>query len=259
MRRALTGRTRRSTTASSAGAAWACSTTTLSNWRSCQSDANLSPVHDFSVYAEHHDPISFKRHHFPPDVIRQAVWPCFRFTMSLRDVEDLLAERGIDVTHETVRCWTNKFGPAIARNIRRSRPRPDSTWHLDEMVVRIADKRMFMWRAVDCEGEVLDVLVQKRRHKAAALKLLRKLLKRQGFRPQKIVTDGLRSYKAAMRDLGCLDRHHPGRLRSAHVNLTTPDSSLFGAVRPNPAPDYPFRLCHSARAVERQICKSVFR
>lgn len=158
-------------------------------------------------------PLSFKRHRFPPEIIRHAVWLYFRFTMSLRDVEDLLAERGIDVSYETVRCWSNKFGPAIARNIRRMRGRSDSVWHLDEMVVRIGGKRMWMWRAVDKEGEVLDVLVQKRRNRAAALKLLKKLLKHQGFVPERIVTDGLASYKAAMRELGCTNRHRPGRLR----------------------------------------------
>ena len=158
-------------------------------------------------------PISYKRHRFPPDTIRLAVWLYFRFTTSLRDVEEMLAERGIDVSYETVRCWANKFGSAIAANIRRKHGRADSVWHLDEMVVRINGKRMFMWRAVDKEGEVLDVLVQKRRNKAAALKLLRKLLKNQGHVPEKIVTDGLASYRAAMRDVGCLDRHHPGRLR----------------------------------------------
>jgi transposase-like protein len=158
-------------------------------------------------------PISFKRHRFPPDTIRLAVWLYFRFTTSLRDVEEMLAQRGIDVTYETVRCWANKFGPAIAANIRRKRGRADSVWHLDEMVVRINGKRMFMWRAVDKEGEVLDVLVQKRRNKAAALKLLRKLLKNQGFVPEQIVTDGLLSYPAALRELGCLSRHRPGRLR----------------------------------------------
>lgn len=157
--------------------------------------------------------ISYKRHRFPPSVIRNAVWLYFRFTLSFRDVEDLLAERGTEVSYETVRCWVNKFGPTIAANIRRSRSRPDSVWHLDEMVVRIRGKRMFMWRAVDKEGEVLDVLVQKRRNKAAALKLLRKLLKNQGFVPEEIVTDGLPSYGAAMRELGCKDRHRPGRLR----------------------------------------------
>ncbi len=137
----------------------------------------------------------------------------YRFTLSLRDVEDLLAERGVEVTYETVRCWANKFGPAIAANIRRKRGRADSVWHLDEMVVRINGQRMYMWRAVDKEGEVLDVLVQKRRSKEAALKLLRKLLKNQGAAPEAIVTDGLRSYPAAMKVLGCIKRHQPGRLR----------------------------------------------
>lgn len=159
------------------------------------------------------NPISFKRHRFPSDTIRLAVWLYFRFTTSLRDVEEMLAERGIDVSYETVRCWANKFGPAIAANIRRKRGKADAVWHLDEMVVRINGKRMFMWRAVDKEGEVLDVLVQKRRNKAAALKLLRKLLKSQGYVPDQIVTDGLLSYPAALRDLGCISRHRPGRLR----------------------------------------------
>lgn len=157
--------------------------------------------------------ISYKRHRFPPETIRLAVWLYFRFTTSLRDVEEMLAERGIDVSDETVRCWANKFGPAIAANIRRARGRADSVWHLDEMMVRINGKRMFMWRAVDKEGEVPDVLAQKRRNKAAALKLFRRLLKNQGFMPEQIVTDGLASYKAAMKILGCMKRHHPGRLR----------------------------------------------
>ena len=158
-------------------------------------------------------PISYKRHRFPPDIIRLGIWLYYRFTLSLRDVEDLLAERGIDVTYETVRCWANKFGPAIAANIRGKRGRADRVWHLDEMVVRIQGKRMYMWRAVDKEGEVLDVLVQKRRNKESALKILRKLLKNQGFVPDEIVTDGLASYKAAMKVPGCRNRHKPGRLR----------------------------------------------
>jgi transposase-like protein len=157
--------------------------------------------------------LSFKRHQFHPDVIRYAVWLYYRFTLSLRDVEELLAERGIDASYETVRFWANKFGPAIAANIRRLRGPADSVWHLDEMVVRINGKRMLMWRAVDKEGEVLDMLVQKRRNKAAALKLLKKLLKNQGFVPEQIVTDGLASYRAAMKVLGCQKRHRPSRLR----------------------------------------------
>ena len=158
-------------------------------------------------------PISFKRHRFPPDVIRYAVWLYFRFTLSVRDVEELLAQRGIEVGRETVRCWVIKFGPLIAANLRRRRSPPTGRWHLDEMVVKISGQRMYLWRAVDDEGEVLDVLVQKRRNKVAALKLLRRLLKNQGIHPEVIVTDGLASYPPAMRILGCKDRHHPGRLR----------------------------------------------
>jgi hypothetical protein len=129
-------------------------------------------------------PISYKRHRFPADVIRHAVWLYFRFTLSPRDVEALLAERGIEVSYEAIRCWAQKFGTLFARNLRRSRPKPTGRWHLDEMVARIGGRRMFVWRAVDNEGEVLDLLVQRRRHKRAAVRLLRKLLKNQGIHPE---------------------------------------------------------------------------
>jgi len=157
--------------------------------------------------------ISYKRHRFPPDVIRHAVWLYFRFTLSLRDVEELLAQRGVEVSYETIRCWTQKFGRQFAHNLRRSRPRPTGRWHLDEMVVKIGGARTYLWRAVDDEGEVLDMLVQERRNKAAALKLLRKLLKNQGVRPEVIVTDKLASYRAAARNLGLTARHRPGGMR----------------------------------------------
>ena len=159
------------------------------------------------------NPLCFKRHRFPADVIKYAVWAYFRFTMSFRDVEDLLAERGVLVSNESIRCWTLKFGPAIAHNLRRTHPAPTPRWHLDEMVVKIAGVRMYMWRAVDDEGEVLDVLVQKRRNKAAAVKFLRRILKSTEIRPEAIVTDGLYSYRSATRALRCADRHKPGRLR----------------------------------------------
>jgi putative transposase len=125
-------------------------------------------------------PISYARHQFPPTIIRHAVWLYLRFTLSFRDVEDLLAERGIDVSYESVRRWVVKFGPVFARELRRRRPRPSSRWHLDEMAIQIAGKRFWLWRAVDHEGEVLDILLQRRRNKAAALKLMRKLLKKHG-------------------------------------------------------------------------------
>lgn len=164
-------------------------------------------------WGEGMNPISFKRHRFPPDIIRYAVWLYFRFTLSIRDVEELLAQRGIEVSLEAVRCWVIKFGPLIAANLRRRRTPPTGRWHLDEMVVRIGGRRMYLWRAVDDEGEVLDVLVQKRRNKQAALKLLRKLLRNQGIHPETITTDKLASYRAAARDLGLSSRHRAGDMR----------------------------------------------
>src|SRR5690242_2480791 len=153
---------------------------------------------------------SYRRHRFPPVVIQHAVWLYLRFTLSYRDVEDLLAERGFDVSYETVRRWVLKFGPVIARPLRRRRPRPSDQSHLDEMVVRIAGRRMYLWRAVDHEGEMLDMLVQRRRDGRAAPRLMRKLLKKQGFAPKLLVTDKLRSYTAAFRRLGLTCPHQQG-------------------------------------------------
>lgn len=158
-------------------------------------------------------PLSFKRHRFPADVIRHAVWLYFRFTLSFRDVEEMLAQRGVDVSYETIRCWTIKFGPQIARNLKRTRPAPSPRWHLDEVVCNIGGKRMYLWRAVDDEGEVLDVVVQKRRDHGAALTLLKRLLRNQPVEPEAIVTDGLASYGSALRELGLEGLHRPGRLR----------------------------------------------
>ena len=154
--------------------------------------------------------VSYRRHRFPPVVIQHAVWLYLRFTLSYRDVEELLAERGLDVSYETVRSWVVKFGPIIARRLRRCRPRPSDRWHLDEMVVRIAGKRMYLWRAVDHEGEILDVLVQRRRDRRAAIKLMRKLLRKQGFAPKMVVTDKLRSYGSAFHQIGLACHHEQG-------------------------------------------------
>src|SRR3984893_1713101 len=137
--------------------------------------------------------LSYCRHRFPPAVIQYAIWLYLRFTLSYRDVEDLLAERGLAVSYETVRRWVLKFGPMFAQELRRRRPRPTSRWHLDEMAVIIGGRQFWLWRAVDDEGEVLDLLVQRRRDKVAAVKLIRKLLKKQGFAPEVLVTDKLRT------------------------------------------------------------------
>ncbi len=142
---------------------------------------------------------------------RHAVWLYVRFTLSYRDVEDLLAERGLDVSYETVRRWVLKFGPLFARELRRRRPRPTSRWHLEMM---IAGRQFWLWRAVDDEGEVLDLLVQPSRDKAAAMKLMRKLLKKHGFAPDVLVTDKLRSYGAAKSEMRLTARHEQGLRRN---------------------------------------------
>src|SRR5918998_1032739 len=165
-------------------------------------------------------PFSSARHQFPPVVIRHAVWLYVRFTLSYRDVEDLLAERGLEVSYETVRRWVLKFGPAIARRLRQQRPKPSPRWHLDEMEMRIGGERVYLWRAVDDEGEVLDVLVQRRRDKRAALRLMRKLLRKHGFAPAEITTDKLRSYGAAFAELGLTARHERGLRKNNRAEVS---------------------------------------
>jgi putative transposase len=165
-------------------------------------------------------PISYARYQFPPAVVQQAVWLYLRFALSYRDVEDLLAERGLNITYETIRRWVLKFGPAVARRLRRLRCRPSPRWHLDEMVVRIAGRRMYLWRAVDDEGEVLDVLVQRRRDQAAAGKLMRKLLEKQGIAPTTITTDRLLSYGAAFSGLGLTARHEQGLRKNNRAEVS---------------------------------------
>src|SRR5438067_3169832 len=160
-------------------------------------------------------PLCSRRHRFPPVVIQHAVWLYLRLTLSYRDVEELLAERGLDISYESVRGWVLKFGPAIARALRRCRPRRSDRWHLDEMVVRIAGRHMYLWRAVDHEGEVLEILVQRRRDKRAAVRLMRKLLRKPGFPPKQVTTEKLRSYGAAFRHLG-LSWHHEQGLRQTN-------------------------------------------
>ena len=150
-----------------------------------------------------------------PEIIRLAVMMYVRFPLSLRQVEDLLNERGIDICHETVRAWWNRFGPTFASEIKKTRSaqkRADTQWrwHLDEVSVRINGEVNYLWRAVNHEDEVLEVFVTKRRDRKAALRFLRKAMKRYG-RPEVIVTDRLRSYRAAMREIGNEARQETGR------------------------------------------------
>ena len=150
-----------------------------------------------------------------PEVIRLVVMMYVRFPLSLRNVEDLLFERGIDICHETVRHWWNRFGPMFAADIRRQRVSRMRgfrhwKWHLDEMYVKLNGEMVYLWRAVDQEGEILESYITKTRDKTAALTFMKKALKRHGS-PEVITTDGLRSYKAAMSELGCEDKQEVGR------------------------------------------------
>src|ERR687893_627430 len=138
---------------------------------------------------------------FPAEVIGHAVWLYFRFPLGLRMVEEMLAARGILVSHETVRQWALKFGQSFAKQIRRRLPAPGDKWHLDEVVISIAGQKHWLWRAVDQHGAVLDILVQSRRNAKAAKRLLRKLLKKQGVAPRVLITDKLASYGAAKREI----------------------------------------------------------
>ena len=160
-------------------------------------------------------PNPFRYFNSSPEVIRLVVMMYVRYPLSLRNVEDLLFERGIDICHETVRLWWNRFGPMFASEIRKQRVSymrgfRQWRWHLDEMYVKINGEMHYLWRAVDHEGEVLESFATKTRDKAAALKFLKRAMKRYG-KPEVIVTDGLRSYGAAMSELGNLDRREVGR------------------------------------------------
>jgi len=138
---------------------------------------------------------------FPREIISHGVWLYHRFSLSFRDVEELLAKRGVMVTYETIRQWCRKFGPEYARRLKRHQGRLGDVWHLDEVFVKIRGERHYLWRAVDQDGDVIDILVQRYRNSRAAKRFFRKLLKGQGSTPWKLVTDRLRSYSAAHRSL----------------------------------------------------------
>jgi putative transposase len=157
----------------------------------------------------------FRYFNSSPEVIRLVVMMYVKYPLSLRNVEDILAERGIDISHETVRFWWNRFGPIFADEIRKTRIAQlrrytQWRWHLDEVFVRINGRLCYLWRAVDHEGEVLESVVTAKRDKATALKFQKRIMKKYGH-SQTVVTDGLCSYSAAMKELGIADRHEVGR------------------------------------------------
>ena len=151
------------------------------------------------------------RHRFPAEIISHAVWLYHVFSLSLRDVELILAERGVIVTHESVRHWCRKFGADFARRLRRRRPKPGDTWHLDEVFIRINGVLHYLWRAVDQHGVVLDIFVQDRRNAAAAKRFFKRLLHGLKYKPKRLITDGLRSYAVAHREVLPDVRHRTSR------------------------------------------------
>ncbi len=144
---------------------------------------------------------TYKRHRFPPDIISYAVWLYYRFNLSHRDIEDLLAERGISVSYESVRLWCIKFGLIFAGRLKRKHQGYGDTFYVDEVSVKIDGKQHYLWRAVDQDGEVVDVFLQARRDATAAKRFFKRLLRSHGTEPRKIVTDKLRSYGVAHREM----------------------------------------------------------
>ena len=163
----------------------------------------------------------YQRHRFPPDIIQHAVWLYHRFSLSFRDIEDLLAERGVTVSYETVRRWSTKFGPRYATPLRRRYGRYGDTWHVDEVFVRIRGNQHYLYRAVDQDRDVIDILVQTRRDTKAAVRFFNKLMRGQGGGPRKLVTDKLKSYPAARRRImpdvvHIADRYANNRIEVSH-------------------------------------------
>ncbi|MGW9498924.1 IS6 family transposase [Streptomyces prasinus] len=180
---------------------------------------------------------SYQGHRYPVEVISHCVWLYFRFPLSFREVEELMLERGVLVSYETIRRWCAKFGQAYADGLRRRRPRPGDKWHLDEVFIKINGDQKYLWRAVDQDGTVLDILVQNRRDKSAARRFFRRLLKTTRTVPQVIVTDRLRSYGAAHREVmpSVEHRSHQGlnnRAENSHQPTRQRERAMkgFGSV-----------------------------
>jgi putative transposase len=213
----------------------------------------------------------YLRHRFPPEVISHAVWVYYQLGLSLRQVEDLLAKRGIIVSYETVRQWCRKFGPDYARQLRRRQGRLGNTWYLDEVFVTINGQRQYLWRAVDQDGDVIDILVQTRRDGRAARRFFRKLLKSQRREPFRIVTDKLGSYRVAHRTVMPLVTHDTTRYANnraevSHQPIRQRERQMRGFKSPDQAQQFLhvhgviqnlFRLSrHRLRAVHHRILRA---
>ncbi|MFJ1812334.1 MULTISPECIES: IS6 family transposase [unclassified Streptomyces] len=176
--------------------------------------------------------LSYKGHRYPVEVISHCVWLYHRFPLSFREVQELMLERGIAVSYETIRRWCAKFGQTYANALRRRQPQPGDKWHLDEVFIKINGEQKYLWRAVDQDGNVLDILVQDRRGKAAARRFFRRLLKRTGVVARVIVTDKLRSYGAAHREvMPCVEHRQSKYLNNRAENSHQPTRQRERAMK----------------------------
>jgi len=185
---------------------------------------------------------NYQRHRFPSEIISHAVWLYHRFCLSLREVEELLAERGVTVTYETVRQWCQKFGPDYARKLKKRQGRLGDTWYIDEVFITIQGAQHYLWRAVDQDGDTIDILVQRRRNKQAAIRFFRRLFKGQGREPRWLVTDKLRSYDAA---------HRTVMPTVEHINYVYANNRAEVSHQPTRQQEYSMRGFTSASHAQR--------
>ncbi len=189
---------------------------------------------------------SYHRHHFPSEIISHAVWLYHRFCLSFREVEELLAEGGITVTYETVRQWCQKFGPDYGRKLKKRQGRLGDTWHIDEVFVTIQGQRPYLWRAVDQDGDTIDILVQHRRNKHTAIRFFRQLLQGQRGAPRWLITDKLSSYDTAHREV----------LPTAeHLNTVYANNRVEVSHQPTRQQEYHMRGFSSARQAQRILTR----
>ena len=200
-------------------------------------------------------PVSYKRHRFPAEVISHCVWLYHRFGLSLRDVQELMAERGVAVTYETVHQWCRKFGSMFAAGLRRRRPRPGDKWHVDEVQLKINGRRYWLWRAVDQDGMVLDILGQARRNRQAAERFLRRVLEGCGPAPRVIVTDKLASYPPAIRRVlpGAEHRRHK-RLNNRAENSHRPTRRRERAMQRFKSPEQAQHFLACFESIRGHFC-----
>ncbi|MDH4370983.1 MAG: IS6 family transposase [Nitrospira sp.] len=186
--------------------------------------------------------ISYQRHRFPSEIISYAVWLYHRFCLSFREVEELLAERGIIVTYESVRQWCLKFGPSYARQLKKRQGPLGDTWHLDEAVITIQGEHQYLWRAVDQDGDTIDILMQRRRNAQAAIRFFRRLIKGQGGEPRWLFTDKLKSYDVAHREV---------MPTVEHINAVNANNRVEVSHQPTRQQEYHMRGFASAQQAQR--------